>query len=205
MKYDESQHIIASPWKRLLAFVIDLIISRLLIGGINIAMLWYIQHYLQAREDFLDLVPMLVQLGILLQIIAVVLYFSLFEASRLGMTPGKMLFRIRVMPLQHDNLKFLAIMMRNVYKLLPIIFLMCFNAYIGLNHSIELNITQKESFLTAILFVFAFAWYGLIFFTIQKQTCYDRIAGTVTINVSDNYPKLLALSIRNFISSLRKK
>ncbi|WP_296560348.1 RDD family protein [uncultured Acetobacterium sp.] len=58
-------------------------------------------------------------LGLILLVIPVFLYFSIFEASKLKATPGKMLFHVKVVKIDEATFSYKNSFFRSFVKLLP--------------------------------------------------------------------------------------
>ena len=58
-------------------------------------------------------------LGLILLVAPVFLYFSIFEASHLKATPGKLLFHIKVIKIDGTNFKYKDSFIRSFVKLMP--------------------------------------------------------------------------------------
>ncbi len=117
----------ASPWKRILSFIVDILIINIFIVGPFTAVL---QNSLPTSSDFMENYNLLYsnpelinQLYVLFGVIFVLIfaYFVLFE-HMLRQTPGKMFFKMYLAPMKKkEPIKILQIILRNlaVFPIFP--------------------------------------------------------------------------------------
>ena len=112
---DKDERPFSNPFKRLCAFILDLLVLALILYGIN----WLLIYFtgLNISEDLNIIID---QITIPLTLLIVLLYFPLIE-SRKGTTFGKNLLRIKMITLNDKKPGFFRLLFKQIILLVEII------------------------------------------------------------------------------------
>ena len=212
----------ASVWLRALAFAIDFAFISFFLYWLDkfyfyaIAVFFKEQHVNLATDN--GMFALGVWGNLVMHFIVWIGYFVAFECSRCKATPGKMIVKAQIACNEEYPVTFSIVLLRNVYKLLPIALFQCIGiAAVITKHSeygsssnfmeqATLDIRHNLGFKIAsiITFLFIIFSYSLMLLTKRKQALHDWMASTIVVKTDDNPLKQLYLRTENFIRYLRK-
>jgi len=113
-------------------------------------------------------------------------YFTVFEASRLRGTPGKMVMNIQVARTTPAPRMFPTALLRTLIKISPILLFQAYGLWMAAeytrgNFTAGYQLMQAKDVLYETLLVYALLLYGSVFYTKRSQALHDVISKTMVI------------------------
>ncbi|MBP9792172.1 MAG: RDD family protein [Rickettsiales bacterium] len=163
---------LASRFKRWVAAIIDNLIS-IVIMFIIAFFVAFIEMYSRnwVNIDNIENDPVYLIKSSVISMIVLMIYFAFFESSKHSATPGKMIFKIRVLTKDNHKLKFWQSCVR--FWLLQVPFIpYTISGYF---------LIPYQLIITTILVLI---WFGPVYFTKERKCVHDILSGTKVVKVA---------------------
>jgi uncharacterized RDD family membrane protein YckC len=173
---------------RLLAFIVDFIILRILyLLNDQIIGMWKRNIFASGIDirTNVDVATQVLWVHFALQIFVMLAYFTLCDGILLKASVGKLITKLRVTRLDNQSLSFGISLCRSTVKMLPFILMMALGEIVLVAkwHNAELVSFDLPTIGTIVIAIFAAISYGFAFTNKDRQTLHDKMAKTTVVKI----------------------